>query len=142
VDVASVLSIHAGTRLTHQEIRTSGQLDNMCTGIRKDKNARLFTEDGGASSWGYVASYGMQSLNNDNLGLAVFFSNDLFKGFTEDKYSHVVKLNPESGMLDYYFLAAWEGENNGIQDEATFMNYIKKTAKELANPVQVSIKHN
>lgn len=139
VDVESVLSIHAGTRLTHHEITTSGQLDNMCTGIRKDKNARLFTEQGDVSSWGYIATYGMQSLNNDKLGLAVFFSNDLFKGFTEDEYSHVVKLNPESGNLDYYFLAAWEGENNGIQDEEGFMNYIKKTAKELAYPVNVSI---
>lgn len=139
VDVESMLSIHAGTRLTHHEIRTTDQLDNMCSGLRKDKNARLFAEHGDASKWGYIASYGMQSLNNDNLGLAVFFSNDLFKGFTEDEYSHIVKLNPESGMLDYYFLAAWEGETNGIQDEEAFMNYIKKTAKELANPVQVSI---
>lgn len=142
VDVESVLSIHAGSRLTHHEIRTSGQLDNMCTGIRKDKNASLFTEQGDASKWGYIATYGVQSLNNDNLGLAVFFSNDLFKGFTEDEHSHVVKLNPGSGMLDYYFLAAWEGENNGIQDEKAFMNYIKKTAKELANPVRISINHN
>lgn len=142
VDVASVLSIHAGTRLTHHEIRISDPLENMCTGIRKDKNARLFTEQGDALKWGYIATYGMQSLNYDKLGLAVFFSNDLFKGFTEDEFSHVVKLNPESGMLDYYFLAAWEGENNGIQDEAAFMNHIKKTAKELANSVQVSIEHN
>lgn len=138
VDIETVLSIHAGTRLTHNEITVSGQLENICTGLGKDKNAQLYTDQGDLTKWGYIASYGVQSLNNDKLGLAVFFSNDNFKGFTEDEYSHVVKLNPESGHLDYYLVAAWEGEKNGIQNETEFMDYIKQTAEELANPVQVS----
>jgi len=141
VDIQSVLSIHAGTRLTYNQITVSGQLENICTGIIKDKNATLFANQGDATKWGYLASYGVQSLNNDKLGLAVFFSNDQFKGFTEDELSHIVKLNPESGNLGYYFLAAWEGEKNGIQDEAAFLDYIKQAAKELGSPVEVSFKN-
>lgn len=140
LDIQSILSIHGGTRLTHNEITLSGNPKNLCTGIGKDKKARLYTYQGDEQKFGYLATYGMQSLNNDKLGLAVFFSNESFKGFTEDEYSHVVKLRPVSGQLDYYFLGAWEGEHGGIKNEEEFMNYIEKTSIELANPTLISIK--
>jgi hypothetical protein len=138
-DVQSMLSIHAGTRLTHHQVTISGRPENLCTGIVKDKNARLFNNHGSASQWGYIATFGVQSLNNDLLGLAVFFSNSAFKGFTEDEFSHIVKLDVLDGKLDYYFLAAWELEKQGFNNEKDFMDYIKQLAVELANPVQVSI---
>ena len=140
-DIESILSIHAGTRLTHHEIIVSSNPENLCTGIRKENNARLFTDQGNKDQWGYLATYGVQSLNNDKLGLAVFFSNKHFKGFTEDEYSNIVKLIPISGRLDYYLMGAWEGEENGIKNEEEFMNYIKQTTKELAVPITVSIKN-
>jgi len=138
-DVQSILSIHAGTRLTHHEVTISGQPDNLCTGIVKDKNARLFTDHGTPSQWGYIATFGIQSLNNDYLGLAVFFPNGDFKGFTEDEFSHIVKLDALDGKLDYYFLASWELEKGGFNNEKDFLDYIKQVAVELANPVQVNI---
>lgn len=142
VDVLSKLSIHAGTRLSHYEVTLEGdQLDNMSTGIGKDLDkAKLFTSEGGNGKWGYIATYGDQSLNDDKLGLAVLFSNDDFVEFTEDEHSHVVKLKPNAGKMDYYFLGAWELEPNGITNEEAFINYINKTAEELANPVKVSVK--
>lgn len=142
VDVLSKLSIHAGTRLSHYEVTLEGdQLDNMSTGIGKDLDkAKLFTSEGGNGKWGYIATYGDQSLNDDKLGLAVLFSNDDFVEFTEDEHSHVVKLKPNAGKMDYYFLGAWELEPNGITNEEDFIHYINKTAEELANPVKVSVK--
>ncbi len=139
-DIESILSIHAGTRLTHHEVTVTGNPDNLCTGIVKDKNARLYTDHGNSDQWGYIATYGVQSLNNDQLGLVVFFSNEDYKGLTEDEFSYVVKLNVEEGQLDYYFGAAWEGEKGGIKNEDEFIDYIKQTARELANPIEVSIK--
>lgn len=141
VDVLSKLSIHAGTRLSHYEITLEGdQLENMSTGIGKDAKAKLFTSEGDNGKWGYIATYGDQSLNDDNLGLAVLFSNDSFVEFTEDDHSHVVKLKPSAGKIDYYFLGAWELEPNGITNESDFIDYVNKTAEELANPVKVSVK--
>lgn len=139
MDLTSVLSIHAGTRLSHHEITVSGLPENLCTGIVKDSNARLFTDQGSSDSWGYIATYGLQSLNSDHLGLAVFFSNLDFKGFTEDEFSHIVKLDPSEGNLDYYFLVAWELEPSGFRTENDFMNYVKQTAVELATPPQVTV---
>lgn len=141
VDVLSKLSIHAGTRLSHYEVTLEGdQLENMSTGIGKDAKAKLFTSEGDNGKWGYIATYGDQSLNDDNLGLAVLFSNDSFVEFTEDDHSHVVKLKPSAGKIDYYFLGAWELEPNGITNESDFIDYINRTAEELANPVKVSVK--
>ena len=138
-DVSSKISIHAGTRLSHHEVEITNQPENLCTGIGKDSNSKLYTEQGNDDAWGYLASYGLQSLNNDHLGLAVLFAHEDYKGFTEDEYSHIVKLNVNEGEVDYYFLAAWEGELDGIKSEDEFLTFVKETAEKLANPVEISV---
>jgi hypothetical protein len=138
-DVSSKISIHAGTRLSHHEVRITNQPENLCTGIGKDSNAKLYAEQGSDDRWGYLASYGLQSLNNDHLGLAVFFAHQDYKGFTEDEFSHIVKLKVGEGKANYYFLAAWEGELDGVKSEDEFLVYVNKTARKLAKPLTVNI---
>jgi len=138
-DVQSRLTIHAGARLTHQFISITGNPESLCTGIVKDTNAPLFSKPGDHDQWGYMATYGRQSLNNDNLGLAVFFNPNAFSRFTEDGASHVVILKPDAGKLDYYFLAAWELEPDGIKSETEFLAYLDRVANELANPLKIDL---
>lgn len=138
MDVHSLLSIHAGTRLTRHQVQVNGNPENLSTGITHDKSTKLHTSEGDQDAWGYLATYGTQSLNNDKLGLAVLFSPKDFQEFTKDEHSHIVKLSPTQGAVEYYFLAAWELEPEGIQNEQQFMEYLKKTAMELATPVKVS----
>jgi hypothetical protein len=45
-------------------------------------------------------------------------------------------------MVDYYFLAAWEGEIDGIKGEDAFLKYVQEIAKRLANPLEISITEN
>jgi len=135
INVESLISIHAGTRLTHEQLTITGDYDSLCTGIVKDKLAMLYSDKGDAQHWGYLATYGKQSLNNDQLGLAVFFKPQQVLEFTTDEFSHVVALKPENHHLEYYFLAAWQLEPNGITTEAEFINYIKRVAHELGAPV-------
>lgn len=139
-DVDSKISIHAGTRLTHHEIEISSTPDNLSTGVGKDGNAKLYTDQGGDDRFGYLASFGLQSLNEDHLGMAIFFANKDYKGFTEDEFSHVVKLEVTDEKVDYYFLAIWEKDKSGINSEVQFMDYIQNIAYELANPLEVSFK--
>ncbi|MBL3656110.1 DUF4861 domain-containing protein [Fulvivirga sediminis] len=139
LDLKSVISIHAGTRLSKEHLELEKELENIATGLHKDENAKLFSSEGDANSWGYLATYGAQSLNQDNLGIAVLFSNSDFMSFEEDEFSHIVTLKPTGKKVDYYFLAAWEKENGGITTEEEFLQYLKDTAAELAKPVQVSI---
>ncbi len=140
MDVHSQLGIHAGSRLTHHAVQVTGDSpQNLSTGIIKDKKARLHSSKGEGSGWGYVASYGKQSLNGegDNLGIAVLFRAADLIDFAEDANSHVVQLRPSKGKAEYYFLAAWELEPSGITNEEQFLEYLEKTAQELGNPVQV-----
>lgn len=141
VDLDSRISIHAGTRLTHNRISVKGALDNIVTGVIKDDKAKpkLFTSKGDKSNFGYIATYGKQSLNNDNLGIVVFFDAASCKALTEDEFSHIVKLTPSDGKIDYYYAGAWQLEPDGIKDEAAFMAYVNRVANELANPVKVEI---
>ncbi len=142
LDVNSRLNIHAGSRLTQHQVSLKGGVpQNLSTGIINDKKAKLHTSKGDQSQYGYVASYGKQSLNGpgDNLGIAVLFRPQDFQEFTKDENSHIVKLTPTGGKLEYYFLAAWELEPEGIKTEEEFLKYLDKTAKELANPVKVKI---
>ncbi|NJM24642.1 MAG: DUF4861 domain-containing protein [Bacteroidia bacterium] len=141
VDVNSVISIHAGTRITRQHLSLSTDMDNLCTGLVKDEKAKLFSSPPTHDSFGYLATFGRQSLNNDNLGIAVLFDNTSFTGFSEDQFSHVVRLQSADSGLTYYFLAAWEGEPGGITDEASFIDHVKVVARELAQPVTVAINH-
>jgi hypothetical protein len=142
VDLDSRISIHAGTRLTHNRISVKGNIDNICTGLIKDEKAKpkLFSRKGDATSYGYIATYGAQSLNNnDNLGIVVFFKPSDMIEFTEDQFSHIVKLKPSAGKIDYYYAGVCQLEPNGITNEADFVSYVEKTAKELASPVKVEI---
>lgn len=142
VDLDSRISIHAGTRLTHNRITVTGDIDNISTGLIKDEktNPKRFVQKGDASAYGYLATYGAQSLNNgDNLGIVVFFHPDQLSEITEDPFSHIAKLKPAAGQIDYYYAGVWELEPNGIKDEAGFTAWLDKTAKELASPVKIEI---
>jgi hypothetical protein len=139
VNVASTLSIHKGTRLTHEQLVISATLDKICTGIVKDKNAVIKLSKGDAKHFGYMATYGKQSLNNDELGLVVFFNPVDFIEFSSDEFSHIVTLKPKQGRIDYYFAAAWVKEPGGIQDERAFQQYVEDVAQSLAYPVTVDV---
>ena len=144
MNVQSRLNIHAGTRLTHQEITVSENPERLCTGIVKDDAAKLMIQKGDASHWGYIATYGKQSLNKDKdeLGLAVFFKPGDWLEFTQDEFSHVVILKPSNGNLDYYFMAAWVLEPEGIKDEKQFSVYLEQTALALATPIKIELVKN
>ncbi|MDZ7292279.1 MAG: DUF4861 domain-containing protein [candidate division KSB1 bacterium] len=136
-DVVSDLSITAGSRLTKHAIEISGNPENLCTGIVKLENSKLLSPPETITGWTYLATYGQQSLANDNLGMAVLYrKNDLIE-VSEDQYSHVVVLKPESGQLIYYFLAAWEEEPGGIKTAEEFETYLNQTIAELNSPVVI-----
>jgi hypothetical protein len=142
LDVQSVYAIHADSRLTHHHLQIEGNTDNVATGIGKSDSAKFYSNRGEAGKYGYLATWGRQSLNNDKLGLAVLFSSGKVMELTEDEHSHIVTLQPDNGIVDYYFLATWELEKNGIKTEQEFLDYLDKTARELANPVAVNVVNN
>ena len=133
-DVSSLISIEAGSRLSKEELQITGDPPNICTGIAKHEGCALIT-DNGKKEWGYIASYGLQSLAGDSLGLVIFYNKaDLIK-VTEDAASYIIILKPHSGKIGYYFGSAWQQELKGIKNKNEFIQYLGTTASELSNPV-------
>lgn len=143
-DLTSDLSITAGSRLTRHELAISGSPatkwwipKNLCTGIVKLPDTNLLKKTGAENGWSYLATYGKQSLAEDNLGMAVLYKTSDLIEMQEAPHSHVVVLKPADGKLEYYFLAAWEKEPGGIQTEAQFVQYLEDVIAGLDSPIQV-----
>jgi hypothetical protein len=107
------LSITAGSRWTHCQLKNSpDSTTRFFANIITHDNGKLFQDDGGENSLGYIATF------DGELGRAVIYRNE----------------------LDYYFGAAWKLEPMGITSETAFANWVEKSARELANPVVVNVK--
>ena len=135
-NIESALSIVAGSRLTKNEIKISGGLENIVTGLAKYPGTN-FIKGTASKGWNYIALYGHQSLADDNLGIVVFYKTKNLIELSEDALSYIVKLKPEKGEVEYYFGAAWEKELNGIKSENEFKVYLDEVIDELNNPLIV-----
>ena len=138
INLTSLISITAGSRISRQTLTSNKVVDGFCTGIIKDKSAELFTERGSDRLYAYIFTYGKQSLNKDELGLAVLVDQSDLKKFSDDEHNFLVELKAAKEVT-YYYLAAWIGERGGIQNKSQFEKYVKDVAEELANPVVVAI---
>ncbi len=137
-DLRSELSITAGSRLTRHTLSWEQPLDSLCTGIVKLDHSELLTNTSG--TWGYLATWGQQSLNNDMLGMAVLFRSADALALTGDKHSHVVVLQPQpDNRLTYYFLGAWEKEPGGITTREAFIAYLDEVLAQLNQPLLVEV---
>lgn len=133
----SDLSITAGSSLTKHTVNISGDPENLCTGIVKLDSTKTLMSTEMSEGWQYLATYGKQSLANDNLGMAVLYRKNNLLKITEDQHSHVIVLKPENGQLTYYFLGAWEQEPNGIKTVEAFEAYLNQIVAELNAPLVI-----
>ena len=136
-NLTTYLSINAGSRMTKQHVEISPIPENLCTGIVKDKNAQLLKSMNQNSEWQYLATYGLQSLANDTLGMAVLYQSSNLIQLDDDEESNVIVLNVPEGELDYYFLAAWQQEKPMSEEE--FIGYLNDQIDILNNPISISI---
>lgn len=139
IDLTSTLTIQAGSRLTLHELTLSDKLPNVCTGIVKHDNAKIVlpedTQDN--NKWTYFSTYGKQTLEDDLLGMVIFYEKkDLIK-IAEDKNSHVVVLATDNNDARYYFGAAWEHEYHGLKNEMEFKQYLDNQLKILNSEIEI-----
>ena len=122
INLKSLISIDAGSRASHMELQADKYVSNLTTGIIKNNDTELLKSDYNTGDWAYIATFGKQSLNNDNMGLAVFYKKKQLKMLTEDDLNHLVVLTPENGYVEYYFMATWELEWQPVNNITDFMN--------------------
>ncbi|WP_245942340.1 DUF4861 domain-containing protein [Algoriphagus chordae] len=138
-DIFSNISIHSGTRLSRMDLHSSNAIDNFATGLIKDAKANVIKSDG-KLTYSYLATYGPQSLAEDNLGIAIIYPTAKLTQDTEDALSHILVFDSSSKKLSYYFLAAWEQEPGGISSQEDFTKYLDQEILKLSNPLKISVK--
>jgi len=134
--LTSELSIRAGSRLTRHDLQVQGDPPNLCTGIVKLADGEWMADDV-QEVWSTIATYGKQSLAEDDLGLAVIFRRSDLIRLEADVHSHVAILQPQQGALTTYFLAAWTQEADGITNKDAFLANLHETTERLSKPVRV-----
>jgi len=142
VNLTSLITIDAGHRASHMELKIDGKLDNLTTGIIKLKNTEIIVPTSNDSEWTYFATFGCQSMNNDNMGLAVFYRKKQLKFQSEDELNHVIVLTPDNGYVEYYFMATWEKEWQPIVDKTSFLNAIEDELNCLNQKVSINVRKN
>lgn len=148
VDLTAHLSMTAGSRLVHTRLTLSEPLPNMAIGMVKHPGTELIQGDLDTSgyAWTYTASWGKQSLSDDdsNLGMAVIYRRSHRIKQTEDDSSYVSVMRtagetPDIGEVEYYFLAAWDGEPGGITTKEEFTEYLDQEVERLTKTTRTRL---
>jgi len=128
-DVSTILEIGAGSYLTRYSIELSEGLPNLATGIIKLPETETVVLKDIKPGWSCLVTFGKQSLQEDMLGMCVFFKTNEMIQQTDDKYNHVIVLKPNKNKLTYYFGAAWQQDASGVKTMDDFKALLKTQAK-------------
>jgi unsaturated rhamnogalacturonyl hydrolase len=123
----AVLSMQAGSPMVDVTLTTSETLDNLAIGIVAHPGTELLMGDLDITgeAWSYMASFGAQTLFNDNLGMVVLFRKmDLIEQ-TRDEASYVLVMKPRGTQLSYAFGALWSGRPGGVQTREELEAFLK-----------------
>ena len=127
VDLQSKLTIFPKDRFVKVDLTLSSSLSGLCTGIVAFKDIPLKQGISKNKKWGYIATYGPQTLakKEDNLGMAVFYPIESFDQYVKTKSTHTI-IFKKTKNVSYYFLGAWSQEPNGITTEDAFYQDLDK----------------
>jgi len=128
-DVKTTLEIEAGSYLTKYSVELSEELPNLATGIIQLPNTENSVFWDIKPGWSCFVTFGKQTLQNDLLGMCIFYKTEEMITQTVDKISHVVVLKPKNKKLTYYFGAAWEQDASGVKSMNDFKDLLKEQAK-------------
>lgn len=119
-DLEAKISIYPYDRFSKFELKSSVPTKGLSTGIVKFDHLPL--KQNKNDKWGYIATYGNQTLvnNKDLLGMAIIYKIDEVETTKTAKYDHLVVFKPTTNKVTYYILCAWEQEPNGIKNENEF----------------------
>ena len=109
VDMKASLSMQAGSSMVDVTLATSEPLENLAIGIVAHPGTELIMGDLDITgeAWSYMASFGEQTLFEDNLGMVVMFRKKDMVEQTRDENSYVLVMQPRGKVLSYAFGAFW-----------------------------------
>lgn len=136
VDLTAVLSMQAGSRLVRVQLTTSDDVSGISTGLVKHPGTELIKGnlDITGEAWSYLATWGPQSLDGGQLGMAILFQKRDLRELTADAINDVVVLRSSDRSYEYYFLAAWDKEPGGITTQEQFIESLESEVHRLTIP--------
>ena len=124
IDFTSELSIKPDQIYTKHTFQASKDINGICTGIVKQKNTEFLKKESANKKWGYIATYGKQSLVPDNLGMAIFYEINTVESLEDAEFDHLLVFKPSTKSNSFYLLGAWEQEIGGIKSKEEFIKYL------------------
>jgi len=127
VDMTATLAMQAGSPMVDVKLVTSAPLDNFAVGIVAHPAADVMMGDLDVTgeAWSYMATFGPQTLFEDNLGMAILFRRKDLVSQTRDEASHVLVMKPRGRELSYAFGALWSGRDGGVQTRADLEAFLE-----------------
>jgi rhamnogalacturonyl hydrolase YesR len=133
VELSTKFSIRQGSPITRVEGRTSHPIAELITGITHHPGVRVIHSDRPVNGWAYVATWGKQSLANDDLGLVLFYRPATVNaGSPLDENGMLYVQFVEAKHFDYAFAAAWSQDRQGAVDLASFQAWLDSRLNDIA----------
>ncbi|MBT8051071.1 MAG: glycoside hydrolase family 88 protein [Gammaproteobacteria bacterium] len=142
VDLSAVLSMQAGSPIVDVDLALSQPVDRLAVGIVAHPGTELLMGDLDITgeAWSYMASFGRQTLFDDDLGMVVFFKQKDLLEQTRDENSYVLVMRPRGRTLSYAFGALWSGAESGIKTREELESYLAAEAGKRTMPQRVRLK--
>ena len=131
INLKSKLTVVPNEYYVKHTITPSNSIQGICTGIVKLNNLELLKKESTNKKWAYIATYGVQSMFSDNLGMAIFYETTTVENLVEGKDDHLLVFKPSLAPISFYFLGAWEKEKAGIKTKEAFIIYLDQKLNEL-----------
>ena len=141
MDLVADLSIEAGSRLTWVRLRPEKAVTQFCAGLVKHAEAELLKGDTDITgeAFTYLATWGKQSLDGTDLGMAIILRKKDLAKFTADELNEIALFKTNRRAIEYAFLAAWSQEPGGIATKEAFVEYLERTVERLTLAPRVDI---
>jgi len=142
VDMKATLSMQAGSPMVEVDLETSAPLDNLAIGIVAHPGTELIMGDLDITgeAWSYMASFGQQTLFEDDLGMVVLFRKKDLVEQTRDESSYVLIMKPRGTRLSYAFGALWSGQQGGVQSREELIDYLAAEVERHTIPPRIRLK--
>ncbi|PTT92049.1 glycosyl hydrolase family 88 [Pelomonas sp. HMWF004] len=125
--------IRKGSALTRVTASSEGASSPLVTGLAKHPDVTwLRGEADGSTGWAYLASWGVQSLAKDALGLVVFYKpSSVVGGVQDDGSTLFVSFSNTPRAIQYAFASAWAQDQQGVRTLDAFKTWIDARRAEL-----------
>lgn len=126
-------TISAGSPVTVVDAKATGA-GTMAAGLVHHSGMTVLTSGKKSGAWGYIATWGQQSLAGDNLGIALFFPEDGVATRDNDDGQTLFVTFKDPASIHYAFAATWVQDGSGVRDQAGFQAWLDATLDGFDHP--------